>query len=116
MITKEQSYSKIELLESGHVQLRLTTKIVEDGNVLSEGHHRSVVTPLDDIAHLPQEVQDTIVAFWTNGGHYDSFPAPVVEEPVVEEPAEEVTEEVAEEVAEEAVAEVVEDEVSSDEE
>ena len=73
-ITKEESYSRIELLESGHVQLRLTTKIMEDGNVLSEGHHRSVVTPLDDITHLPQEVQDTIVAFWTNGGHYDSFP------------------------------------------
>lgn len=84
-LTKEQSYSRIELLESGHVQLRLTTKIVEDGAVLSENHHRSVVTPLDDITHLPQEVQDTIVAFWTNGGHYDSFPAPVVEEPVAEE-------------------------------
>ena len=83
-LTKEESYSRIELLESGHVQLRLTTKIMEDGNVLSEGHHRSVVTPLDDITHLPQEVQNTIVAFWTNGGHYDSF-APVVEEPVVEE-------------------------------
>lgn len=87
MLTKEESYSRIELLESGHVQLRLTTKIIEDGNVLSEGHHRSVVTPLDDITHLPQEVQDTIVAFWTNGGHYDTF-APVeevVEEPVVED-------------------------------
>ena len=106
-ITKEESYSRIELLETGHVQLRLTTKIMEDGAVLSENHHRSVVTPLDDIAHLPQEVQDTIVAFWTNGGHYDSFPAPVVEEPV---------EEVTEEVVEEAVAEVVEDEVTSDEE
>ena len=99
MIEKVKSYSKIELLETGHVQIRLTTRIMEDGAVLSENHHRSVVTPLDDIAHLPQEVQDTIVAFWTNGGHYDSFPAPVVEEP-----------------AEEAVAEVVEDEVSSDEE
>jgi len=112
MIEKQTSYSRIELLETGHVQLRLTTRIMEDGAVLSENHHRSVVTPLDDIAHLPQEVQDTIVAFWTNGGHYDSFPAPVVEEPVVEEPVEEVTEE----VVEEAVAEVVEDEVTSDEE
>ena len=98
MIEKVKSYSKIELLETGHVQLRLTTKIMEDGNILSENHHRSVVTPLDDITHLPQEVQDTIVAFWTNGGHYDSFPVPV------------------EAPAEEAVAEVVEDEVSSDEE
>jgi hypothetical protein len=106
MIEKQESYSRIELLETGHVQLRLTTKIVEDGNVLSEGHHRSVVTPLDDIAHLPQEVQDTIVAFWTNGDYYAKFPAPV------EAPAEEVTEE----VVEEPVAEVVEDEVSSDEE
>ena len=114
MLTKEQKYSKIELLESGHVQLRKTTKIIENGTVLSESHHRSVVTPLDDIAHLPQEVQDTIVAFWTNGDYYAKFPAPV--EAPAEEVTEEVTEEVAEEVAEEAVAEVVEDEVSSDEE
>lgn len=67
MIEKQESYSRIELLETGHVQLRLTTKITEDGNVLSEGHHRSVVTPLDDISHLPADLQSTITAFWANG-------------------------------------------------
>lgn len=65
MITKEQSYSKVECLESGHVQLRLTTKIVEDGVVISESHHRSVVDPDSDISSLPQSVQDVCNAHWT---------------------------------------------------
>ena len=74
MIEKQESYSKVELLETGHVQLRLTTKITEDGNVLSEGHHRSVVTPLDDISHLPADLQSTITAFWANG-HKEAWEA-----------------------------------------
>ena len=99
MLEKTQSYSKVELLESGHVQLRLTTKITEDGNVLSEGHHRSVVTPLDDISHLPADLQSTINAFWANGHKAEweakaQAQAEVVEEEVAEA---EVTEEPTEE-------------------
>lgn len=103
MLEKTESYSKVELLESGHVQLRKTTKITEDGVILSEAHHRSVVTPNDNIDHLPADVKATIEAFWTNGGHYDTFPKPVVEEPAVEAPAEEVVEEAVEAPAEESV-------------
>lgn len=66
MLEKKESYSKIEVLESGHVQLRLTTKLLDDGVVVSESHHRSVVTPLDDITSLPQNVQDVCNAYWTD--------------------------------------------------
>jgi archaellum component FlaF (FlaF/FlaG flagellin family) len=65
MLEKQESYSKIEVLESGHVQLRLTTKVLDDGQVISQSHHRSVVTPLDDITSLPQSVQDVCNAYWT---------------------------------------------------
>jgi len=65
MLEKQESYSKIEVLESGHVQLRLTTKVLDDGEVISQAHHRSVVTPLDDITSLPQSVQDVCNAYWT---------------------------------------------------
>jgi hypothetical protein len=65
MLEKTESYSQIELKESGHVQLRLTTKILDDGKVISELHHRSVVTPKDDISFLPQNIQDACNAFWT---------------------------------------------------
>lgn len=65
MITKEQSYTKIECLESGHVQLRLTTKIIEDGQILSESHHRSVVDPDSDLSSLPEHIQNICKAHWT---------------------------------------------------
>ena len=65
MLEKQESYSKIEVLESGVVQLRLTTKVLDDGEVISQAHHRSVVTPLDDITSLPQSVQDVCNAYWT---------------------------------------------------
>lgn len=66
MLEKQESYSKIEVLESGHVQLRKTTTVLDDGAVLSQSHHRSVVTPLDDISHLPDNVQAVCNAYWTD--------------------------------------------------
>lgn len=64
MITKQESYTKIECLESGHIQLRLTTKIIEDGKVISESHHRSVVDPDSDIGKLPENIQAICKAHW----------------------------------------------------
>ena len=66
MLEKQEIYSKIEVIESGQVQLRKTTKVLEDGQVISQSHHRSVVTPLDDITSLPQSVQDVCNAYWTD--------------------------------------------------
>jgi archaellum component FlaF (FlaF/FlaG flagellin family) len=66
MLEKQETYSKIEVLESGHIQLRKTMKVLDDGQVISQSHHRSVVTPLDDITSLPQSVQDVCNAYWTD--------------------------------------------------
>jgi hypothetical protein len=66
MLEKKESYSKIEALESGHVQLRKTTTVLDDGQVLSQSHHRSVVSPLNDISDLPDNVQAVCNAFWTD--------------------------------------------------
>lgn len=66
MLEKQESYSKIEVLESGVVQLRLTTKVLDDGEIISQAHHRSMVTPLDDISDLPDNVQAVCNAFWTD--------------------------------------------------
>ena len=65
MLEKQESYSQIELKESGHIQLRKTTTVLDDGEVLSQAHHRSVVTPLDDISDLPDNVQAVCNAYWT---------------------------------------------------
>jgi len=66
MLEKQESYSKIEVLESGHIQLRKTTKVLDDGTVISQSHHRSVVTPMDDISELPENVQAVCNAYWTD--------------------------------------------------
>jgi archaellum component FlaF (FlaF/FlaG flagellin family) len=66
MLEKQETYTKIEVIESGQVQLRKTTKVLEDGEVISQSHHRSVVTPLDDISDLPDNVQAVCNAFWTD--------------------------------------------------
>ena len=65
MLEKQETYSRIEVLESGHIQLRLTTKVLDDGEIISQSHHRSVVTPLDDITSLPENVQAVCNAYWT---------------------------------------------------
>jgi len=39
---------KIEALESGAVQVRTATRIVEDGTTISTNFHRHVVTPGQD--------------------------------------------------------------------
>ena len=54
MLEKQESYSKIEVLESGVVQLRKTTKVLDDGEIISQSHHRSIVKPNDDISYLPK--------------------------------------------------------------
>lgn len=65
MLEKLESFTKLEITEQGKVSLRRTTRIVEDGNVLSENHHREMRYPGQDISDLPQNIQDSINAFWT---------------------------------------------------
>lgn len=66
MIDKQETYSEIQLLESGEIQLRKTTKLVEDGNILSQSHHRLVLNPGDDVSDLPDHIQDISTIFWTD--------------------------------------------------
>lgn len=47
-IEKIQSVDLIEIIESGCVQVRTATRIVEDGSVISQSFHRHVVAPGDD--------------------------------------------------------------------
>ena len=65
MLEKQESYSSIELKEHGQVQLRKTTRIIEDGNVLSESHHREIKYPDQDVSDLPDNIQAVINAYWT---------------------------------------------------
>ena len=49
---------KIEILEDGVMQVRKATRIIEDGEVLSQTFHRHILTPTDDVSEEDQRVKD----------------------------------------------------------
>ena len=64
-LTKESVVDKIEVTEMGHVQVRTATRIVEDGNVISQSYHRHVVAPGDDYSNEDPKVQGICSAVHT---------------------------------------------------
>ena len=64
-LTKEVSADKIEVVtgqdEDGNsvtsVQVRTTTKVLEDGEVISSSYHRHVIQSGDDYSSEPANVQ-----------------------------------------------------------
>ena len=48
MLTKVEIVDRIEVVESGVVQVRTKTAIMEDGKQISGNFHRHVVAPGDD--------------------------------------------------------------------
>jgi hypothetical protein len=65
MISKEVVIDKIEVLESGTVQIRQVTKIIEDGAELSRSFHRWALSPGQNIADQDPRVQAICNAVWT---------------------------------------------------
>jgi len=65
-LTKAEVADKIEIItsqdEDGNdvtsVQVRMTTKVLEDGAVISQSYHRHVIQSGDDYSSEPQNVQD----------------------------------------------------------
>jgi len=65
MIEKRVFVDKVEVLESGVVQVRLTTLITEDGVELSRSYHRHCVTPGQDFSEEDKMVRDICAAVHT---------------------------------------------------
>jgi len=62
-LTKEEVQDKIEVLEDGTMQVRVATKVFDDGILVAESYHRKVVTPEDDVTNetgLAKEIADKI--------------------------------------------------------
>jgi len=64
-LTKETVTDKIEVLEEGHIQIRTTTRVLEDGAVLSSSFHRHVLAPNDDLTDQEPKVVAIATAAWT---------------------------------------------------
>ena len=64
-ITKEKVIDQITVNENGVVLYREATRIMEDGNQLSQTYHRSSLIPGQDLAGQPANVVAICNAAWT---------------------------------------------------
>ena len=65
MLEKVQIVDRIEVVESGVVQVRTATRIMEDGKQISGNFHRHVVAPGDDYSTEDARVQAICAATHT---------------------------------------------------
>jgi hypothetical protein len=64
-LTKQTVVDQITVTENGTVLYRQATRIMEDGNQLSQTYHRTSLTPGQDITDQPANVQAICNAAWT---------------------------------------------------
>lgn len=63
-LTKKVVIDKIEVLESGSIQVRQATRVLEDGEVLSTSYHRHVLEKNADLANEDPKVVAIATAAW----------------------------------------------------
>jgi len=64
-LTKETVVDQITVTENGIVLYREATRIMEDGNQISQTYHRSSLTPAQDLTGVPANVVAICNAAWT---------------------------------------------------
>jgi hypothetical protein len=64
-LTETKVIDKIEVVESGIVQVREATRILKDGEQIAQTYHRWSLTPGQDISNQASNVQAIANAAWT---------------------------------------------------
>ena len=64
-LTKQVVIDQITVTENGIVLYREATRIMEDGNQISQTFHRSSLTPAQDLTGVPANVVAICNAAWT---------------------------------------------------
>ena len=64
-LSKEINVDKIEIVESGIVQVRQVTRIIENGNELSKSYHRWTISPGQNYSDQPDNVKAICAAAHT---------------------------------------------------
>ena len=64
-LVKEIVIDKIEILESGSIQVRQATRVLEDGEVLSTSYHRHVLERDADLTNEDPKVAAVAAAAWS---------------------------------------------------
>ena len=63
-LVKEVVIDKVEVLETGAIQVRQATRVLEDDVVLSTSYHRHVLQPGDDLTDEDPKVAAIATAAW----------------------------------------------------
>jgi len=64
-LTKQMVIDQITVNENGTVLYREATRIMEDGNQISQTYHRSSLTPAQDLTGVPANVVAICNTVWT---------------------------------------------------
>ena len=64
-LTKETVVDQITVSENGIILYREATRIMEDGNQISQTFHRSSLTPAQDLTGVPANVVAICNTAWT---------------------------------------------------
>jgi len=64
-LTKTTNIDQITVTENGIVLYREVTRILEDGNPISQTYHRSSLTPGQDLTDVPANVAAICNVAWT---------------------------------------------------
>ena len=64
-LTKETVVDQITIVENGTVLYREATRIMEDGNQISQTYHRSSLAPEADLTGVPANVVAICNVAWT---------------------------------------------------
>ena len=64
-LTKETVVDKIEVLENNNIQVRTATRVLEDGEVLSQSYHRHVLEQGADLTNEDPKVVAIANAVWS---------------------------------------------------
>jgi hypothetical protein len=64
-LTKQTVIDQITVQENGTVLYREATRIMEDGNQISQTYHRSSLTPAQDLTGVPANVVAICNTVWT---------------------------------------------------
>ena len=64
-LTKSTTIDQITVTENGIVLYREATRIMEDGNQLSQTYHRSSLTPGQNLTGIPANVAAICNVAWT---------------------------------------------------
>jgi len=64
-LTKTTTVDQITVQENGSILYREATRIMEDGNQISQTYHRSSLTPAQDLTGIPANVVAICNVAWT---------------------------------------------------